>query len=248
MQLEIKDLYKRYDTSKDYALKGISLSIEKGEFISVLGLSGSGKSTLIRCINRLIEPTLGNIFFNGEDILEFNKGKLKKYRQRVGMIFQNYNLIDRLDVITNVLVGRFGYKSFIEILGKKFDEKEIEMAKIALKTVELEKYMSVKVRDLSGGQQQRVGIARALVQEPDIILGDEPVSSLDPITSVFVMELLKKINKEKNITMIINLHSIELAKRFSTRIIGINKGKIVFDGPPNQLDEERIKCIYLKEA
>lgn len=247
MQLEIKDLYKRYNTSQDYALKGISLSIKKGEFISILGLSGSGKSTLIRCINRLIEPTSGNIFFNGEDVLKFDKRKLKKYRQRVGMIFQNYNLINRLDVITNVLVGRFGYKSFLEILSKKFNEKEIEMAKIALKTVELEKYINVKVRDLSGGQQQRVGIARALVQEPDIILGDEPVSSLDPITSVFVMELLKKINKEKNITMIINLHSIELAKRFSTRIIGINKGKIVFDGPPEQLDEDMIKCIYLKE-
>ncbi len=244
MLLQLENLSKQYVKDEVFALKNINLSIKEGEFISVLGLSGSGKSTFIRCINRLINPTEGKVFFEEKEVTSLEGEPLRLYRRNIGMIFQQYNLVPRTDVLTNVLIGRFGNLSVAEILFKKYPKEDIKLAEEALNQVGLSKYTNRQVKTLSGGQQQRVGIARALVQQPKIILGDEPVSSLDPVTAKEVMSLLREINKSKNITMIINLHSVELAKSFSERIIGINTGKIVFDGKPENLDENEINNIY----
>ncbi|AOY76145.1 phosphonate ABC transporter ATP-binding protein [Clostridium formicaceticum] len=244
MQLIIENLKKHYDKKETFALNNINLDIHQGEFISILGLSGSGKSTFIRCINRLIDPTEGKIYFEGQEITKLKGEALRLYRRNLAMIFQHYNLIPRMKVLTNVLVGRFGYLSPLQILFKKFPQEDLLKAKEALKKVGLSSFVERPIKTLSGGQQQRVGIARALIQEPKIILGDEPVSSLDPVTAKEVMLLLKEINEKEKITMIINLHSVELAKVFSKRIIGLNGGNIVFDGPPSALDEAEINRIY----
>lgn len=244
MELQLRNLSKQYNQNEAFALKNVDLEIQKGEFISILGLSGSGKSTLIRCINRLINPTEGEVYFQQNEITKLKGESLRLYRRNIGMIFQQYNLIPRTDVLTNVLIGRFGNLSPSQIIFKRFPQKDIILAEEALEKVGLSNYRSRQIKTLSGGQQQRVGIARALVQQPQIILGDEPVSSLDPVTAKEVMGILKDINRDENITMVINLHSVELAKAFSKRIIGINQGKIVFDGPPEILTEEEISKIY----
>lgn len=244
MQLQLKNLTKQYNKGETLALDKVNLEINKGEFIAILGLSGSGKSTLIRCVNKLIDNTSGHIYFQGKDVTALKGEALRLYRRNIGMIFQQYNLIPRMDVLTNVLAGRFGYLSLGQILLKRFPKKDISMAQEALKKVGLESFTSRKVKTLSGGQQQRVGIARALIQQPQIILGDEPVSSLDPVTSKEVMGILKEINERENITMVINLHSVELAKAFAKRIIGIKDGQIVFEGTPSELNDEEINRIY----
>jgi len=244
MQLQLQNLSKQYAKNETFALRDINLQVKKGEFISILGLSGSGKSTLIRCINRIIDPTEGEVYFEGEEITALKGEALRLYRRNIGMVFQNYNLIPRMDVLTNVLVGGFGNLSTSQIIFKKFPKEQLRLAEEALEKVGLSSYANRKVKTLSGGQQQRVGIARALVQQPKVILGDEPVSSLDPVTSEEVMGLLKEINSRDHITMLINLHSVELAKAFSRRIIGINQGEIVYDGPPEGLVEGEINLIY----
>ncbi|WP_432666080.1 phosphonate ABC transporter ATP-binding protein [Wukongibacter baidiensis] len=244
MYLQIKELYKSYHKNSGYVLENVNIDISKGERVVVLGLSGSGKSTLIRCVNRLIDITHGSILYCGNDITKLKGDSLRKYRRKFGMIFQSYNLINRLDVITNVLVGRFGYKSLMNVIRRNFSQDELEAAKEALKTVGLDDFLHRRIDKLSGGQQQRVGIARALVQQPEIILGDEPISSLDPITAVSIMELLKEINIQTNITMIVSLHNVDAAKKFATRIIGINGGKIIFDDIPDNLNDEILAKIY----
>ncbi|CAH2214515.1 phosphonate ABC transporter ATP-binding protein [Tepidibacter aestuarii] len=244
MHINISNLYKKYEKSTIYTLEDINIDISKGERIVVLGSSGSGKSTLIRCINRLIDSTDGTIYYKGKNVTNIKGKDIRFYRKKFGMIFQNYNLIDRLDVLTNVLVGRFGDKSFLQVLKKEFTQEEIELAKSALSTVGLDDLYNRRISKLSGGQQQRVGIARTLVQQPEVILGDEPVSSLDPISTTNIMSLLKQINIEKNITMIINLHNVDIAKEFATRIVGINQGKIVFDDRPEFLDKKEVVRIY----
>ncbi|AKL94213.1 phosphonate ABC transporter, ATP-binding protein PhnC [Clostridium aceticum] len=244
MQLIIKDLKKHYNKKETFALDHVNLHIDQGEFISILGLSGSGKSTFIRCLNRLIDPTEGEIYFEGQEITKLRGEALRLYRRNLAMIFQHYNLIPRMKVLTNVLVGRFGYLSPLQILLKQFPKEDVEKANEALQKVGLLSFAERPIKTLSGGQQQRVGIARALIQQPKIILGDEPVSSLDPVTAKEIMLLLKEINENRKITMMINLHSVELAKTFSTRIIGLNNGSIVFDGPPSALDEVEINRIY----
>ncbi|SCY52296.1 phosphonate ABC transporter ATP-binding protein [Alkaliphilus peptidifermentans] len=244
MQLKLENLSKQYNKGEAYALDKVNLDIKEGEFISVLGLSGSGKSTLIRCINRLIDPTDGNIYFEEKEITKLKGEDLRLYRRKIAMIFQQYNLIPRMDVITNVLAGRFGYFSANKIIFKKFKSNEIMEAEAALEKVGLINFTNRQVKTLSGGQQQRVGIARALLQQPKMLLGDEPVSSLDPVTAEEVMKLLWDINKNQGITMVMNLHTVELARAYSKRIIGINKGKIVFDGSPKDLYEIDIKEIY----
>lgn len=244
MYLQIKELYKKYHKKGPYVLKNINIDISQGERIVVLGLSGSGKSTLIRCINRLIDITSGSILHDGKEITMLKGDRLREHRRKFGMIFQDYNLINRLDVITNVLVGRFGYKSFLEVIRKRYSQDEIESAVQALEIVGLEALHHRRINKLSGGQQQRVGIARVLVQKPEVILGDEPISSLDPITAMSIMKLLEDINTQTNITMIISLHNVEIAKKFATRIIGINDGKIVFNDVPENLNNKELSQIY----
>lgn len=244
MQISIENLSKQYEKGEAFALNNLSLKIEKGEFIAVLGLSGSGKSTLIRLLNQLIKPCSGSIYFEEKNVTNLKGEGLRLYRRNIGMIFQQYNLLLRNSVLTNVLVGKFGYLSPFDIFLKKFPKKDIQQAETMLQKVGLDGYKNRKARTLSGGQQQRVAVARALMQNPKVILGDEPVSSLDPVTSVEIMKLLQKINEEEGITMLINLHSVELAKKFASRVIGINKGRIIFDSSPCKLDEDAIKAIY----
>lgn len=245
--LEIINLEKKYEKNAKSALSDISLQIEKGEFVAVLGLSGAGKSTLIRCINRLIEPSSGIIKYKGNSILELKGQKLRSYRRSIGMIFQSFNLIDRLSTLINVLVGRLGDKSLIKASLFLFSEEERKEAYQALERVGLQEMADRRVSQLSGGQRQRVAIARALLQHPEIILGDEPVASLDPITANSVMNLLKEINEKDRITMVINLHDVSLAKKFATRIIGISNGHVVFNGKPSELSEADLLNIYGSE-
>ena len=244
MQLKVRNLTKQYEKNEPPALDQVNLDIGAGEFVAVLGLSGSGKSSFIRCINRLVEPTEGIIEFEGQSVTALRREGLRMHRRSIGMIFQHYNLIPRLDVLTNVLVGIFGSMSTTRILLKRFPESGIDEGMKALRKVGMESYGKRKVGTLSGGQQQRAGIARALIQRPKMILGDEPVASLDPVTAKDVMTLLREINEKEGITMIINLHSIEIAKTFATRIIGLNRGRVVFDGPAEALTEEKILHIY----
>ena len=242
--MEIRDLVKQYPGRGRPALDGVHLTVEKGEFIAILGLSGAGKSTLIRCINRLIEPTGGAILWQGENVLRKKGDGLRAYRRQIGMIFQNFHLIDRLSVFQNVLVGRFGVTPLWRVLLQRFREEDKRMAMQALERVGMADLHRVRADRLSGGQRQRVAIARALAQRPALILGDEPISSLDPATATAVMELLKSINQQEGITMVLNLHSVAVAKQYASRIIGLAGGKVVYDGTPQELDDSALSVIY----
>ncbi|MCB5258342.1 MAG: phosphonate ABC transporter ATP-binding protein [Candidatus Cloacimonadaceae bacterium] len=241
-QLNIQNLYKTYD-NKTYALQDISFEVQKNDFIILLGLSGSGKSTLLRCINRLVEPNSGNIIYEGKSIINMNKTELRQYRRHIGMIFQQFNLVKNLTVLTNVLTGRLGYHSVFS----NFTSEEIDAAYQCLKRVGLEEYAHKQVRQLSGGQQQRVAIARALMQEPELILADEPVASLDPATADSIMQYLGEINQE-GVSVICSLHFLTLARRYGNRVIGLKQGVKVFEGNPEDIDKVRFKEIYGEEA
>lgn len=245
--IEIKKLNKIYDNGV-HALKDIDLNLNAGEFVILLGLSGSGKSTLLRCLNRLIEPTSGQIFFNGEDVTKANTTLLRKVRRKIGMIFQHFNLITNLSVLTNVLTGKLGYLSFFPSLSLTSDKKNVETALRNIKRVGLENFAHQKVRNLSGGQQQRVSIARALMQNPSLILADEPVASLDPATADSVMRYLGELNKADNMTIVCSLHFLSLARKYGTRVIALKDGKVVFDGLPKDIDEQKFKDIYGEDA
>jgi len=246
------ELLKVNDVSKDYkggtkALKKINFSVKEGEFISIIGPSGAGKSTLLRCINRMIDTTEGKVIFNNIDVGMVKKKELRSLRTQIGMIFQHYNLVDRLSVIENVLHGRLGYKSTIAgVIGKYTEEEKIQAFKM-LEKLGLEDQAYKRCDQLSGGQKQRVGIARALVQNPKLILCDEPIASLDPNASKIIMDHLKNINKEMGITCILNLHQVDVALKYSDRIIGINGGKTVFNGKPSDITKEQIHEIYGSE-
>jgi phosphonate transport system ATP-binding protein len=243
--LKLKEVSKIYvDGIK--ALDEVDAEIKEGEFVVILGLSGAGKSTFLRCINRLIEPTHGRIFLNGEEVTSLSGRKLHKMRQKIGMIFQQFNLVKRLSVLNNVLCGRLGEVSTVRSIFYSFPKKDIQWALECLDRVGLKDYATRRADTLSGGQQQRVAIARALAQRPGIILADEPTSSLDPRTAREIMDLLKKINREENIVVIVNQHVVDLAKEYGDRIIGLAKGKVVFDGNPSLLDEH-FKTIYGEE-
>ena len=243
--LKLKEVSKIYrDGIK--ALDGVDIEIKKGEFVVILGPSGAGKSTLLRCINRLIEPTHGRIYLNGEEITSLCGRKLHKMRQKIGMIFQQFNLVKRLSVLQNVLSGRLGDVSSLRSLFYSFPKKDVQLALECLDRVGLKSYAAKRADTLSGGQQQRVAIARALAQRPKVILADEPMASLDPRTAKVIMDLLKKINQEEKIIVIVNLHVVELAKEYADRIIGLTKGKVVFDGIPSLLDKH-FKTIYYEE-
>ncbi len=226
------------------ALQDVTLSIEEGEFVSVIGPSGAGKSTLLRCINRLVDASQGVIVFDGQDITNVSGKKLRMVRTKAGMIFQHYNLVNRLSVIENVLHGRLGYKSALSGAIGHYTESEKEQAFVILNKLGLTDQAYKRCDELSGGQKQRVGIARALMQQPKLILCDEPIASLDPNSSKIIMDYLSDINRTMNITCILNLHQVDVAMKYSKRIIGITKGRVVYDGPAGMLDKKMIHEIY----
>ncbi len=230
------------------ALKGISFDVEQGEFLVVIGLSGSGKSTLLRCLNRLIEPTSGTIRFEGADVTHIQGADLRKHRAQIGMIFQHFNLIPRHSVEQNVLYGTLGTAVTLAPLFGRFSESAKQQANDALRIVGIAEKKSVRADSLSGGQQQRVAIARALMQNPKLLLADEPVASLDPATSHSVMQYLERINKEMNTTVICNLHFLSLVRRYATRVIALRGGEIVFNGSPADITDEWFRHIYGEDA
>ncbi len=240
--LRIKNLKKKFKDT--VAINGVNLEIEEGKITGIIGRSGSGKSTLLRMINRLIEPTEGTIEFNDTIITNIKGKALRKWRSECAMIFQQFNLVDRLDVLTNVLIGSLGRNySFLNLFGYFSKEEKINALK-NLNRFELTEKSLQKSGTLSGGQQQRVAIARALMQKPKILLADEPISSLDPKNSKRVMDDMLKINREDGITIICNLHSLEIAKKYCDRLIGLSEGKVVFDGKPNELTADISKKLY----
>jgi phosphonate transport system ATP-binding protein len=247
MILEVKNLHKIYNTGT-HALKGVSFSVEEGEFLVIIGLSGSGKSTLLRCINRLIEPTSGHVKFLEKDITHIKGEDLRKVKSQIGMVFQQFNLIRRRSVLTNVLTGKLGALSTFNSIIEKFDKKIIDEAYSNLETVGIIEKAKERADSLSGGQQQRVAIARSLMQNPKLLLADEPVASLDPATSNSVMQYFEKINKNLGTTVICNLHFLSLVRRYATRVIALKAGEIIYQGFPNEIDEVWFKTIYGEEA
>lgn len=247
MILEVSNLHKIYP-SGTHALKGVSLSVEEGEFLVIIGLSGSGKSTLLRCINRLIEPTSGKIIFLGKDITHIKGEELRKIKSQIGMVFQQFNLIRRRSVLTNVLTGKLGSLSTFNSVIEKFDKNILDEAYSSLETVGISEKAKERADSLSGGQQQRVAIARSLMQNPKLLLADEPVASLDPATSNSVMQYFEKINKDLGTTVICNLHFLSLVRRYATRVIALKAGEIIYEGLPHEIDETWFKTIYGEEA
>lgn len=241
--IEFKDVSLVYPNGTQ-GLKNINVKINDGEFVVIVGLSGAGKSTFIRSINRLVTPTSGSLLIDNEDILKYNGKDLRKLRTKTGMIFQNYNLVKRSNVLRNVLAGRLGHTGTLRSVLNMFKKEDIALAYESLKRVNIEEKIYNRADELSGGQQQRVSIARVLTQQPKYILADEPVASLDPPTSHQVMTYLRKINKEDNMTTIVNLHFIDMAMEYADRIIGMRAGEVVFDGPVSEVSEKTFEEIY----
>jgi phosphonate transport system ATP-binding protein len=245
--LRIQNLHKIYKNGT-HALKGVSFEVEEGEFLVIIGLSGSGKSTLLRCVNRLIEPTTGTIEFLGKDITHIKGEELRSVKKQIGMVFQQFNLIKRRSVLSNVIVGRLGSMKTLDSIFERFPDSIYDEAKKCLETVGIEEKADVRADSLSGGQQQRVAIARSLMQNPKLLLADEPVASLDPATSNSVMQYFEKINKELGTTVVCNLHFLSLVRRYATRVIALKAGEIVYQGNPLEIDEDWFKTIYGDEA
>ena len=245
--LLIKHLSKAYVAGKP-VLRDISLSFEGSDITAIIGPSGTGKSTLIRCINRLVEPSAGEIVFEGRDMVKLSGNELRAARSRIGMVFQEDNLVERLTVMENLLTGCLGKTSAWKAFLRKFDAADIQRAWETLEIVGLTGFANARADSLSGGQRQRVGISRAVMQHPSLLLADEPTSSLDPKTSVEIMELLAHVAAAKSIPVIINMHDVDLAQRFAKRIIGMAGGQVVYDGPPDGLDDDVLKTIYGGES
>ena len=245
--LSIRNLVKEYVAGKP-VLRGISLDIEGADITAIIGPSGTGKSTLIRCINRLVEPTSGEIVFEGRDVVKLSGADLRAARSRIGMVFQEYNLVERLTVMENLLTGCLGKTSAFKAFLRRFKPEDIGRAWEMLEIVGLQTFANARADSLSGGQRQRVGISRAVMQQPALLLADEPTSSLDPKTSVEIMELLVRVAGSRNIPVIINMHDVELAKRFARRIVGMSGGLVVYDGAPEGLTDATLKDIYGGEA
>ncbi|MCG6930200.1 MAG: phosphonate ABC transporter ATP-binding protein [Desulfofustis sp.] len=241
--LRVDRLYKEYTAGKPI-LSDISFEVSSKSSVAIIGPSGTGKSTLIRCVNKLIPPTSGTIYVSGENITDLHGAQLRRARRKIGMVFQEFNLVERLTVMENVLCGRLGYVSPLRAWLRRYPKTDIDMAFNLLESIGLIDFTRQRADSLSGGQRQRVGIARAIMQEPHVLLADEPTSSLDPKTSVEIMELLVSLTETHQIPLIINIHDVELAKRFTTRIIGIARGGIVFDGPPSELSNDHLQDIY----
>lgn len=236
--IEFINVSKTYDNGVK-ALKNINLIINEGEFVAIIGLSGAGKSTLLRLINKLIESTEGEVFFEGDSVTKATGRDLINIRRQIGMIFQGFNIVKRMSVLSNVLSGRVAYNPTWKTILGLFPEEDKQIAYRALKRVDILEKVHTRADDLSGGQQQRVAIARALAQEPKIMLADEPVASLDPITTIQVMDYLKKINVEDGITTVSNLHHVDLALKYATRVVGIRDGKVVYDVQMDNIDKEK---------
>lgn len=245
--LRVESVSKTYSDGTR-AVRDVSFELEPGEFAVVLGPSGAGKSTLLRCINRLVEPTSGRIVLNGSEITGAPPRRLRHLRRQIGMIFQNYNLVARSTVLTNVLAGRLGYTSPAAALIHHFPREDVERAYAVLERLGIAGKADRPAASLSGGQQQRVGIARALMQDPKIILADEPVASLDPAAARNILEILEDINRRDGVTLLCNLHVPELARRFGRRILALRQGQLVFDGPPADLSEEQVRALYGVQA
>ena len=247
MILKIQNLHKIYPNGT-HAIKNVSFSVEEGEFLVIIGLSGSGKSTLLRCINRLIEPTSGSIFFLGKDITHIKGEDLRKVKSQIGMVFQQFNLIKRRSVLINVITGKLGALSTLDSILERFSPAVLEEADRNLERVGIKDKANTRADSLSGGQQQRVAIARSLMQNPKLLLADEPVASLDPATSNSVMQYFEKINKELGTTVICNLHFLSLVRRYASRVIALKAGEVIYEGSPLEIDETWFKTIYGEEA
>ncbi len=244
--LRLEKLVKQYRTG-DRALTGIDLTVPRGQVLALIGPSGAGKSTLIRCVNRLVEPTSGDVYLGDLNVTRLGKSPLRAARRRMGMIFQEYALVERLTVMENVLSGRLGYTGFWRSYFRKFPQRDIDEAFRLLERVGLDHMVDKRADELSGGQRQRVGIARALIQEPELLLVDEPTASLDPKTSRQIMRLVCELCEERGLAAIINIHDVLLAEMFARRIVGLQAGSIVYDGPPSGLGPDVLTTIYGEE-
>ncbi len=248
--LEIRNLTKIYDDGT-VALKNVSFSVPDGAFLAVIGLSGSGKSTLLRCINRLIDPTEGQILWNGVDLAQLQGEELRKVRRKIGMIFQHFNLVKRSNVLTNVLTGRLGYLPTWRSLLGRFPEADVQKAWDVLKRLGIDDQAYKRADELSGGQQQRVGIARSLMQDPEMILADEPVASLDPVLAHSILQRLESLNRDDGLTVLCSLHYLDLVQRYGTHVIGLRQGKLVYQGTQEdirQMTDAQFKEIYGEDA
>lgn len=243
MNLIIEKLVKSYGKGEP-VLRGLDLTIEGSGITAIIGSSGAGKSTLLRCINRLIEPTSGSISLNGTDLTQLKGAKLRTARRSIGMIFQGFNLVDRLTVMENVLSGRLGYVNFWQAATRAYPQNDIDRAYAMLKRVGMEEFVNQRASDLSGGQRQRVGVVRALMQDPSVLLADEPTASLDPRTSEQIMALTQELSEEMHLPVLINIHNVQQARTYADRIVGLRFGQIVFDGGPEQLDDAALDLIY----
>lgn len=244
--LEVKELSKVYPTGTE-ALINVSFIVNTPQVVTIIGPSGAGKSTLLRCINRLVEPTSGRVFLDGKDVVALSRRELCKVRRRIGMIFQEFNLVERLTVMENLLSGRLGYVGFWRAYRRKFPAEDVAAAFRLLDRVGLTGYHNTRADALSGGQRQRVGISRALMQQPDLLLVDEPTASLDPKTSRQIMRLLVELAHERGTPALVNIHDVGLAQSFADRIIGLTEGKIVFDGTPREVTAQVLTNIYGEE-
>ena len=246
--LVVEHLTKVYARGEVLALDDVSFSVKRGEFLVIIGLSGSGKSTLLRCINRLIEPTAGRVIFDGIDVTAASARELREVRKRMPMIFQQFNLVKRSSVLMNVLSGRLGYISPWLTAVRRFPRNDIQAALANLERVGIPEQAYKRADELSGGQQQRVGIARALMQGPQLLMADEPVASLDPATANSIFRYLEEINHQEGVTVLCSLHFLSLARRYGSRILALKDGRIVFEGLPSEIDEIRFKEIYGEDA
>lgn len=246
--LVVRDLKARYSAKGPEVLKGISFEVSEDDFFAIIGPSGAGKSTLVRCINRLVEPTAGEIHFNGQEITKLGRKQLRVLRRDIGMIFQEFNLVNRMSVMDNVLSGRLGYTGNLRTLFRAFPRRDIDHALQLLDRVGIADQVDKRADELSGGQRQRVGIARALMQDPKLLLLDEPTSSLDPKISREIMRLIKEMASEFKVPCLCNIHNVQLAMEFCNKIIGLQDGIKMFDGPTESMNEDKLNKIYAMEV
>ena len=246
--LEVKELRIRYTRSGPEILKDVSFNVEKDDFFAIIGPSGAGKSTLIRCINRLVEPSSGDVILNGENITKLGKGDLRSARRSMGMIFQEFNLVERMSVMDNVLSGGLGYVGTLRSFLRWYPKSDIQRALELLEKVGLSDFVDKRADELSGGQRQRVGIARAIIQQPQLLLVDEPTSSLDPKIARDVMEMIKTMSREAGVPVLCNIHDVQLALDFSNRVIGLQDGVKKFEGPTDTVDQGTLEEIYAMEV